>query len=64
MENIFTGTDLAKAFDAGAQARFDDMVEQCDELMRFNDVGEAWQFLLYYAQEEGLDTKTIEEKLK
>ena len=40
------------------------MVEQCDELMRFNDVCEAWQFLLYYGQAEGLDVTAIEDELK
>ena len=60
----FDGNDLARAFDKGAEARFNDMVEQCEELMSMNDVTEALQFLYYYAEAEGLDTTIIKEKLK
>lgn len=60
----FTGDDLAKAFDAGAEARFTDMVENVVELMKYDDVYECFKFLHYYGVEQNLDLTKLNKILK
>ena len=63
METPFSGTDLSRAFDGGAKARFDDMVKECGELMKHDDSYEAYKFLYYYAEKNGLETEELTKKL-
>ena len=60
----FNGNDLNRAFDAGAQAQFDAMVESCDELMKYDDVYEVYKFLVYYAEENKVDRTKLDKMLK
>ena len=64
MDNTFTGTELGKAFDAGAQAQFEHMVEQCDELMKYDDAYEVWKYLLYYSEEHNVTSELLTKNLK
>ena len=49
----FTGQDLSKAFDVGAEAMLNSLIDSCEELMKFDDTDEAFKLLQYYCDEEG-----------
>lgn len=60
---MFSGQELANAFEKGAEAAFNTMVESVEELMRYDDAYEAYKFLYYYGKENGYNVDKLIEKL-
>ena len=59
-EEIFTGQDLSEAFNKGAEATLNALIEDCKELMAYDDGYEAMKMLDYYIEKyysENIDLK-------
>lgn len=59
----FNGTDMSKAFDAGADAQLFKLIDEIPRLMRFDDGYEVEKFFYYYLDELEIKSDVVKKYL-